>query len=78
MSATGREGRASQWAVFLQYAEHRDVLLTDGAWIRSDAPTARPDLLLKPRLFPTRKAAEEFTHGRFGLRRHVVVSRWAP
>jgi hypothetical protein len=76
MSATGREGRASQWAVFLQYAEHRDVLLTDGAWIRSDAPTARP-VLLKPRLFPTRKAAEEFTRGRFGLR-HVVVSRWAP
>jgi hypothetical protein len=47
---TSSQEISAPWAIFLQYANHREVLLTDGAWMNEDTAT-RPDLLFKPRTF---------------------------
>jgi len=66
------------WGVVRQFADHRCMMLTDGAWIREGSCSSRPDLLLTPRIFPTRKAAEDWKCANLGKQTHVYVSRIAP
>lgn len=66
------------WAIFLQYAERRNVLLTDGAWM-SEASAGKPEagtsmVLYKPRFFSTRKSADEYIRAKVG--RNAYASRW--
>lgn len=67
--------RNPPWAIVLQYAQHREVLLTDGAWVNEETPARRPDLSLTPRTFPTEKAAETWLRSARGVDRLAFVSR---
>mgnify|MGYP000980366517 CR=1 FL=1 len=69
MNKRSQETSASQWAIFLQYASHRDVLSTEHAWCREDAAD-------KPLLFPTKAAAERFIVRRLLSDQSPYAARW--
>jgi hypothetical protein len=58
------------WGIARQYANHRDVLLTCGAWIR-DVHIDKPDpelgiVMYRARRFATRKEADNFAVKNYG------------